>query len=157
LLSLKVAQLNTEFTKIHNNNHYFTMIFGVVDFLSQELHFIQAGHPQPIYYSDKTKTTSYLDVSGLPVGLIDEAEYETHTLNFDANDKFMLYSDGINELHTKSGEEMDLDNLVKYFDDISHCDSSGMIKEISTSWFDESEIESSPDDLSIVIFDFCRK
>jgi hypothetical protein len=69
------SRLNSLYPMESNGDHYFTLVYGLLDVRARRLRFTIAGHPAPILAS-KGRQPRLLDVGGLPVGMVDEADYE---------------------------------------------------------------------------------
>lgn len=138
-----------------STDHYLTMIFGIVDFKNKDLHYVQAGHPHPMWFDKATNTLDYLSINGFPVGLFDGAEYETQHRKFSSGDKFIVYSDGISENESaKNGGVLEGDNLSQHFEEIKEEPIDKMVEIISSSWLTKEQMKALPDDLSVLIFEF---
>lgn len=138
-----------------DTDHYLTMIFGIVDFNNKDIHYVQAGHPHPFFYEQKSDSLTTLETNGFPVGLFEDVEYETQKITFAKGDKLILFSDGINENNSALNDEvLDGENLYKHFESIKRDSSESMIQTISNKWFTPEQLKSLPDDLSILIFEF---
>lgn len=136
-------------------DHYLTMIFGIIDFNEKELHYVQAGHPHPMWFDRKEDTLEPLAVNGFPVGLFDGAEYETQHRKFLSGDQLILYSDGISENESALGGGMlEADNLYNHFQDVKGKSGDEMIEKISKTWLSPEQMRELPDDLSVLIFEF---
>lgn len=138
-----------------DTGHYLTMIQGIINFKKKEIHYVQAGHPHPLFYEKKSNSLTPLKATGFPIGLIDDAEYETQHLNYSAGDKFIIYSDGINEnCSALGGGMLEDENLYRHFDTIKEDPGEDMIETISNKWFTPKQMKALPDDLSVLIFEF---
>lgn len=139
----------------NKSDHYLTMIFGLVDFSQKSIHYVQAGHPHPFFYNKKEDMLETLQVNGFPVGLFEQAEYETQHLHYDSGDKFILYSDGISENDSAiNGEILEIENLRQHFDDVKSLSIDDIIETISEKWLTKQQLDELPDDVSILIFQF---
>ena len=138
-----------------STNHYLTMNFGIIDFSNKELHYTQAGHPHPMWYDKSLNTLEEQKIDGFPIGLVDDAEYETQHRNFSSGDKFIIYSDGISENESaQGGGFLDGENLLNHFESIKQLSTEDMIGSISNNWLTKDQIKSLPDDLSVLLFEF---
>lgn len=138
-----------------SSDHYITMIFGIIDFKQKELHFVQAGHPHPLWYNNKNQLLSEINVDGFPVGLVDEATYETQHINFSSGDKFVIYSDGISESNSAlTNESFDNEVLFDHFNNMKHDSPVEMIKKINDTWLIPEQLKALADDINILIFEF---
>ncbi|MBS7661092.1 SpoIIE family protein phosphatase [Pseudomonas lalucatii] len=74
-----------------------TMLGGVIDEQSGQLHYSIGGHlPLPVLFSEGK--AQYLNGRGLPVGLFEEADYSDHVLELPESFSLTLLSDGILDL-----------------------------------------------------------
>lgn len=94
---------------------YFTLIYADVDLISGEVAIVQAGHPMPAVLRHNGEV-EFLGTGGLPVGLIEDASYETVCTRLLPGDRLLLGSDGITETCSRSGQmlgEAGLARLVR--------------------------------------------
>lgn len=138
------------------SDHYFTMILGVIDTHAERLHFVQAGHPKPLLLNTSTRQIQELDCTGFPVGLIPQAEYEAVSCDFRPDNRLAVFSDGLFELAKPEGglySEQDLSGFLK---DTACFDANNSIRELAERWLLNDINMDQPDDLSLLIVDFCR-
>jgi serine phosphatase RsbU (regulator of sigma subunit) len=74
---------------------YATMFFGILD-ESGKLEYINAGHPSPILMRKEAVEEAFTEGS-FPVGLVPEAEFTTASVQLEAEDTLVLFSDGVTE------------------------------------------------------------
>lgn len=137
------------------SDHYFTMILGVVDTAAEQLHFVQAGHPKPFLLNTNSRDLEELDCTGFPVGLIPQAEYESFSCDFSPGSRLALFSDGLFELNKASGQlycEADLGETLK---DTADSPAGASVVEFCDRWSLNTAMNNQPDDLSLLIVDFC--
>lgn len=97
------SRLNTLYPMRSNGNHYFTMIYGLLDVQRLQFRFTDAGHPGPILARTGGQPER-LDVSGFPIGMLDEAEYDESVVELQPGDRLYLHSDGLTEEVNPKGE-----------------------------------------------------
>lgn len=90
------SSLNALYPMESNGDHYFTMIYGLLDIHTRRLRFTVAGHPGPIL-APAGGHPERLDIHGLPIGMVDEAEYEESAIELQPGDRLYLHSDGLTE------------------------------------------------------------
>lgn len=90
------SRLNALYPMKSNGNHYFTLVYGLLDIRTRRLRFTVAGHPGPIVASARGRPQR-LDASGFPMGMVDGAEYEESTIELRPGDRLYLHSDGLTE------------------------------------------------------------
>ena len=93
---LVASRLNTLYPMESNGDHYFTMIYGLLDVRSHRLRFTVAGHPAPILVREGSPPKR-LDAMGFAIGMLDEADYEESVIDLQHGDRLYLYSDGLTE------------------------------------------------------------
>ena len=93
---LEVAkELNGSFQISREAMQYFTMIYGILDFDASTLRYVQAGHPSPIH-CDGSKA-EYQRGTGVPIGLMPEANWTESIVHLNPGERVWLYTDGLME------------------------------------------------------------
>ncbi len=129
---------------------YLTMLMAEVDLETGSVVFAQAGHPSPLVQK-RNGDVSFVRSFGLPVGLIEEAEFEDVCLHLDPGDRLIFYSDGITECPDPSGallDEAGLERLVRAERASKGPDFVEGVTEALKSFAGRSDF---PDDLSAII------
>jgi sigma-B regulation protein RsbU (phosphoserine phosphatase) len=142
--------LNTKLNNDDHIDHYFTMLSGIVDNRKNKIYYVQAGHPFPILYHCTSHITEIIETNGFPVGLLKEASYDLDEINFDHNDRLLIYSDGIFELK-ESNELLDQSWLTKIMDNISTYSFNDASKYINKKLDDIIEHKTQKDDISLLL------
>jgi phosphoserine phosphatase RsbU/P len=90
------AELNKNFQSSRDDWTYFTIIYGVINIRTGKGTLTQAGHPNPIIvHSDGRIET--IGNGGLPVGMIEDAEYTDTDFQLTPGSRLYIYTDGITE------------------------------------------------------------
>ena len=112
-------QLNQQFPMRFERGQYFTLLYGLLNTETLEFRFTCAGHPPPVYLPDHADAR-ILNVSGFPIGLLQEATYQDHSISLCKVDKLYFYSDGVTEAMNPPeemfGQERWLDTLRRVRD-----------------------------------------
>ena len=118
-----VRGLNKSFRGCVANGKYATAaVLGVLRDTG-ETAFTNAGHLPPLWYRSKTARWGWLDeeacqatcgVEGLPVGLIQGTKYRQTLIQLAPSDILVLYTDGITEAESASGEMLGRDRLMEW-------------------------------------------
>ena len=69
-----LRRLNVQFCT-ERSEQFMTLFYGILDFTALSLCYANAGHPGPVVLSDGT-APRVLQNSGMPVGVMEQAEYE---------------------------------------------------------------------------------
>lgn len=127
---------------------FMTMIFMCLELKTGTLHIINAGHPHPFHLSDNQKPTT-IAVSGHILGQSPEHSYRAETLQLQNNDRIFLYTDGLFENESLSGEQLKRRTFVNFWKEVE--DYEGKFEEFvahaNQIWRD-SELE---DDVTCVL------
>ncbi len=97
-----ITELNGQFQMSVEDVLYFTMIYGVINSQTGDVCFTQAGHPHPLLVSNGI--VSKLGDGGMPVGMLPGAVYDEYYFQMSDGDHLVLYSDGVEELHSQIPE-----------------------------------------------------
>jgi len=149
-----LRRLNVQFCS-ERSEQFMTLFYGILDFTALSLSYANAGHPGPVVLSDGA-APRVLQNSGLPVGVMEQAEYEDAELALRSGDRFWLYSDGLPEAMNPAGKQFGTERLLGEF---QACSSEAlsdavrrMLRAIET-WAGESGPQ---DDISLVAFEIDR-
>jgi sigma-B regulation protein RsbU (phosphoserine phosphatase) len=89
------AHINTHLCRYTPTNRFATAVFVVLSRDSGEFVYVNAGHNAPIVF-DSGSTTS-LDATGVPMGLLNSAQYEAGTGNLPSGGSLLLFTDGLTD------------------------------------------------------------
>lgn len=101
---------NTIMFKDIKTDLYFTMALAYVDMATGMADVVQCGHPNPITLT-KSGTVEFVGQGGLPIGLIEDATFESWSLQLDEGARLILYSDGFTECPSPAGEQLEEDGF----------------------------------------------
>ncbi len=104
-----IHELNRRFQA--KDDHYFTIVYGIINTHSRKLKLVLAGHPSPILFRQKA-APAYLDGTGMPIGLMPEIEFDCIETDFGPGDRLILYSDGVTECVDATGEAFGAERLL---------------------------------------------
>jgi hypothetical protein len=91
--STMTKQINKHLSRYTPSDRFATAVFILLNRDSGELVYVNAGHNAPIVFS--SGTTTFLEATGLPLGLIAEAEYESRTAVIQPGGALLLFTDGL--------------------------------------------------------------
>jgi sigma-B regulation protein RsbU (phosphoserine phosphatase) len=93
-----------------------TAFYMVIDCAKTEFQFACAGHPSPLRVRRQQSTVESLKSidprHGPALGLFGQSIYPTCTCPIDAGDVVLLFTDGLYEANSKTGEEYGVDRLL---------------------------------------------
>ena len=143
-----VNYLNKEITTQSGLDHYCTMVFGIASLSEGKIHYVQAGHPNPFFFRPKDKQIIELKGDGFPVGLLEDATYETNSIDFHPSDQLLVYSDGFSDVLADAYKDKDMagclaDSIQKH-----------VMHDIEKSLLIDEVIAHQQDDISIFVMEF---
>ena len=78
------------------------------------VHYANAAHPTPIWFRPSTKEVHFLQSSGTPLGISEEAQYVSGVLDSKSGDKLILITDGITEAMNDAEEMYEMKRVVEF-------------------------------------------
>jgi sigma-B regulation protein RsbU (phosphoserine phosphatase) len=107
---------------------FVSLIYATWDERQRVFRIANAGLPKPIWLHDGQ--ASSLDISGLPLGMFESAEYEERTLACEARDMVVFYTDGVSEAVDMDDEEFGSERLERVIGMNAGESADGMVSEI---------------------------
>ncbi len=100
-----MARVNRFLNERAQGEKYATVFYCTIH-RDGQLRWANAGHPKPMLVRAGGELIA-LDSTGLPLGMLDVAAYETKTMQLEPGDKVVLYSDGLSEAENSDGDFFD--------------------------------------------------
>jgi serine phosphatase RsbU (regulator of sigma subunit) len=104
-----LARLNSFLLERTRGEKYATMFYCTLD-ASGLLSYSNAGHPAPFLVGRDGRLRK-LHTSGMPVGMIEDAPFQTVQEQLAPGDKVVIFSDGLTEAENSEGEFFDTERL----------------------------------------------
>ena len=95
--------VNDELARVVKGESFATALCGVIDAQRRTLRSVSAGGP-PGLAMRANGTIEALEASGLPFGMMEDADYEEMEARFDEGDCLLFFSDGAVEVHNAQEE-----------------------------------------------------
>lgn len=112
--SLLLKFLNQELTKHYTSKsgHFVTAFYGIYDAAARHLTYASAGHNPPRLLRCGTEAVHSLDEANMPpLGFMPDIDYHDREVQLEIGDRLVLYTDGIVEAHSQTGELYGTDRL----------------------------------------------
>jgi serine phosphatase RsbU (regulator of sigma subunit) len=98
-----------------SNSLMMTAVIAIIDLSDRTISYANAGHNYPYLHQASTQTLIKLDnTGGFPLGFDVGSTYDEVVVDFNQNDRLLLYTDGIVEARNNSEEEFGYDRLEAY-------------------------------------------
>jgi sigma-B regulation protein RsbU (phosphoserine phosphatase) len=131
-------------------NRFVTLFYAELDPASGALSFLNAGHNPPLIVH-AAGTVEQLASGGLPLGIKRDAEYREGRTQLQKGDVLVIYSDGVTEAVSPSGEEFGATRLYEVVARNVNASASGIRDRIESSLTKFAQGTSAADDITLVI------
>jgi serine phosphatase RsbU (regulator of sigma subunit) len=146
-----VEKLNQELVGRFGNNRYATLFWAEYDGQTHVLKYVNAGHPPPILIHS-TGEIERLEPDGLPIGMFGNARYAASQLQMKAGSRLILFTDGITDAQTSSGEEFGDARLIDCCRSIAReLDAEGVVASLMQAVAEWSVGAEQFDDTTVVV------
>jgi PAS domain S-box-containing protein len=107
------AKLNNELVKVVKTDESFaTAVCGLIDLQQGVFRFAGAGGPQVLRMHGDGASECF-ETAGLPLAIMEDAEYEEVRVELRQGDRLLLFSDGALEISNAAGDMLGLDGLLE--------------------------------------------
>ncbi len=97
-----ISKMNKYVCERAEGERYATLFYALLD-SEGVLSWVNAGHCTPIVVKPDGRS-ALIDTNGLPVGLIEGAQYTVQSAKIDPGDKIVIYSDGLTDAQNLEGQ-----------------------------------------------------
>ena len=130
---------------------FVTLFYGVIDNESRTLTYVNAGHNPPLVLRKDTGEIEELNLTGVAVGALDDAEYTQEELQLSPGDVIVLYTDGITEAINDREEMYDVPQLIETIRKTGDSSSQEIVDEIIRSVFAFTGSQPQFDDITLMV------
>jgi phosphoserine phosphatase RsbU/P len=149
----KIRRVNRMLCERTEEGKYATIFYSIID-RAGAMQYINAGHCSPILMSRGEKV-KYLETTGVPAGLVDDAEFSVETVQLQPGDRIVIYSDGVTDAQDVEGNffgRRRLRDLIEANPDLSTADLHGILVQTLDS-FTEGAVQA--DDVTLLVLQYC--
>lgn len=132
------------------SNRFVTLFYAELDPESGALSFLNAGHNPPLIVH-AAGTVEQLASGGLPLGIKANAEYREGRTTLQRGDVLVIYSDGVTEASSPSGEEFGPTRLYETVSRNVDSSAAGIRDRIESALTKFSQGTQAADDITLVI------
>lgn len=134
-------------------DQYFTLGYAEINLQTGLTTLVQAGHPHPMLICADGRVQQLGD-GGLPIGLIEGAEYPQTSFTLHPGDRLFLVSDGVTECPNPKGDELGTEGFMKMLSHNNILASPELLEAMIWDLNSFAEGADFPDDVSGLIFDY---
>ncbi len=108
-----IGDFNKAVYSFSTEDKYSTLFCGLLDVRSRKLTYVNAGQVRPMLLRLGDGRVERLDIGGVPLGMLDAAEYDQGEVRLQPGDAVLCISDGISEATNAKGEMWGESEVVK--------------------------------------------
>jgi hypothetical protein len=138
-------------------DHFVTAAYLYVDLDTKILRYAGAGHPPLLFRSHSNGGAQAIEQNGLFLGMFPEAEYSSIEIPVRAGDRCLLYTDGLPESKSTTGEEFGIVRCTKFLESNPSLNATALADELLIEIARGSARAtgaSQDDDMTLVVLDF---
>ncbi len=94
---------------------FVTVLYGIYNPETRQYTYANGGHDSPLVVHADGSTTLLPHTGGIALGVLPEASYQTRTVELQAGDTVLLYTDGVTEAQDLRAEQFGLERLRQSF------------------------------------------
>ncbi len=106
-----LSRINHELARDNPSLIYVTAVMGRLDPATGAFDLANAGHPMPLLVDAASGVSTFETSNGLPLGLVDDKAYKTHSASLSAGTTIFLYTDGVTDTLNLKDEQFGDDRL----------------------------------------------
>jgi len=131
-----------------------TLFYGILDFQNHRLHYCNAGHERPYMLASGGKEAGKLvrlDVGGIILGCVEQFPYEETSVPFNPGDVVVVFSDGVTEAMSETGEEYGEERIARLLAEHPKESALGLIDRLVASVQKHAGSRAQTDDITLVV------
>ena len=133
------------------HGRFITMVLAVLDSTENHIEFANAGHAPAFHYSASTRQVSHLESTGLPLGVIEDAQYPLGPdISIAVGDVVVLCTDGIVEAMDEQDRQFGQQRLIGMVEQLHQRPVQDLVAAVGAEVESHYDGEHPPDDLTIL-------
>lgn len=165
-------QVNEEFTHFVNADYFATVLLMTYFAPTDHLLICNAGHPRPIWYSQRARTWRPLDpdlpdmgpsilespgryamvpLSNLPLGIIEPTDYRQFSVKLDKGDLVLIYTDGLIEASNPQEELLGETGLLHLIEQLEPSEPQELARNLLAKVNDYTGDATVEDDQTLIV------
>jgi sigma-B regulation protein RsbU (phosphoserine phosphatase) len=148
-----VARLNRLVLDELQTDHYFTLLLADLDLTTGHVVMVQAGHPHPVVQR-KNGLLEVLGDGGLPVGLIEDAEFRAFGCTLAPGDRLVILSDGVLECPDHRNVLLGSEGVACLLDRLRDMSGTSCLEALIWYLTEHAGGKDFPDDISAILLEY---
>jgi len=143
--------LNAELCE-RSGGRFVTALYCIIDSSEGKIQVSSAGHGSfLIFKRDKKEFIEPEMPNSVPLGVMNDSNYETLNFDMSSDDMLILYSDGVTEARDNSGKEFELEGIKRSIIKSTGNSAQKILKSLTGSLLEFSSKNAQHDDITIII------
>ncbi len=151
-IAAMMARLNTFLYERAQGEKYATVFYCTIN-RDGLLRWSNAGHPKPMLLC-RDNGIEPLATTGLPIGMLDAAQYGTEEVQLSPGDKIVVFSDGLSEAENEEGQTFDRAALPRVLRAHRGEDCGTLHRAITDALEDFTEGSPPQDDVTLMVLEY---
>jgi sigma-B regulation protein RsbU (phosphoserine phosphatase) len=149
--ALCLKKINKKLFDLLARGTFATLFYGILNNLENYLQFSSAGCPNPLFVNSKG-SAKIIQGSGLPLGVVEDTDYEMYEVEFKTGDVLMIYSDALIETPNDAGNLPSEEYFLKVLEQNYTKSAEDILKAINVAFEEFTGSNKPTDDLTINIY-----
>lgn len=143
-----IDKVNRSLCEDTRPTEFVSMFYGILDTDVATLTYTNAGHNPPILF--QKDETSFLEEGGVPLGILEDADYAEEKIQLTPGDVLLFYTDGVTEALNGEKEIFGVGRLIRTVQQNLALDAQGLIDVVYEKVLEFAAGEAQNDDLTLI-------
>lgn len=150
--AIAITEANSLICRDSKASMFVTLFYLVIDSLKRQITYVNAGHNPPLMLTGgNLNDITLLKAEGIALGIIDDIDLGSATVDLKKGDMVALYTDGVTEAMNKDGEEYGMDRFSDVLKQNRDLALSGVIDAIKASIKEFTRDTPQSDDITLIL------
>lgn len=142
--------VNHHLREMNRSGMFVSLLYGTLD-NSGRFDYCRAGHPYPLVLDENHCPVEISSGVGMPLGIIEEIQLDTHSVTIPQGGLAVVYSDGLSEALDAGGNEFGDKRLTKELPGLSNLSAEQICSHLWTMVQEFSGDQPQSDDFTVVV------
>lgn len=140
------------FDDLNNADYFITMTYLQYHPKTRQLCYANAGHPPALLSRKQGDQCRQLDAEGLVLGVLPQVSFEEKTLTLEAGDTILLYTDGLIEAESPTGEFFGVERVCRVLNQTAGQSARQIIDTMLSELKRFRDKQTFADDITLLVF-----
>ena len=151
-LSQLITTLNRHLVRDTRDDSFMTLFYTLLECDTRACHWVSGGHGPTFYYSHRDNAVTELACSGIPLGIIEETDFEVMSPIFmESGDILLIGTDGIWETRNPFGDMFGIDRLTRLLEEYASASAAEISSAVMAAVNEFRDSEPQFDDITMVV------